>query len=158
MNKYFCLVLFLTGCATYYVPPTKDKPLAYVSYEVLGDPILGYTAELSHVVTPTSSSCPSKKNRMVWINNGNPFGGSTTESNNIPILAQDSFTVFAGVYPPNLYGQNPCRHGLTFKPEINKHYLVSILWKGSCSSAVYEINDGSKRLIDFQKAEYYGCR
>lgn len=141
------LISTLAACVSTYVAPTSDTATAALSFEVNGDPVLGYAAYLLRRESLDDHACIIKSQKMAQISFGNPLV-KTNNPTEIAIPANDAIGLRAMYVPANILGQTACTFDLGFTPAKDIAYKVTVDWgPRSCAVELQREESGAWRPI-----------
>jgi hypothetical protein len=134
-----------TACVSTYVAPAGDAGTAALTFEVTGDPALGYAAYLLKRESPEDHGCIIRSQKMAQIAVGNPLL-KTSNPAEIAIPANTEIGLRAMFSPANIYDQFPCSFNLSFVPAKDSAYRVRIHWAPrSCTVELQSKENGTWR-------------
>ncbi len=130
------------ACVSTYVVPAGDAGTAALSFEVTGEPTLGYAAYLLKRESPDDHACIIRSQKMAQISVGNPLL-KTSNPAEITIPADAEIGLRAMFSPANIYDQMHCSFDLSFIPAKDSAYRVRIHWAPrSCIVELESKEDG----------------
>lgn len=138
-----CIIAAAGGCASTYVAPTAGAPAATLSFQVSGNPTLGYAAYLLKRESSTDHRCVRKPEKLAQIAVGMPLL-KTRNPERIGIPANDALYLRAMYVPAHIFEQTGCSFDLSFTPVSGKAYRIQIDWtRTSCVVGVSFESNGS---------------
>lgn len=131
------------GCASTYVAPTEDGATASLSFQVSGNPTVGYAAYLLKRDSLTDHRCVRNPQKIAQIAVGVPLL-KTRNPERIAMPAGKALYLRAMYVPAQIFGQTACSFDLSFTPAGGKAYRIQIDWtQNSCAVEIFYYDNGT---------------
>jgi hypothetical protein len=138
-----CIVAAAGGCASTYVAFTDDGAAASLSFQVSGNPTLGYAAYLLKRDSLTDHRCVRNPQKIAQIAVGVPLL-KTRNPERIAIPAGKALYLRAMYVPAHIFEQTACSFDLSFTPASGKAYRIQIDWtQDSCVVDILHYDNGT---------------
>lgn len=138
-----CIIAAAGGCASTYVAPIEDGAAASLSFQVSGNPALGYAAYLLKRDSQTDHRCVRSPEKIAQIAVGVPLL-KTRNPERIAIPAGEALYLRAIYVPAQIFEQTACSFDLSFTPASGRAYRIQIDWtQNSCVVEISYYDNGT---------------
>lgn len=124
----FLFTMLLSSCAAKYIPPSNLDNTAKINLEIDNVSERGFISSLYIKKNYSNKSCIRDGEVISFINEGNPFVGSTNNPKNVPFLISKRTHFCIEMKPVLEDHRRVCQNVFSFEPKASNIYKVIATW------------------------------